>query len=125
MEATYPQKQKESKAFILVVHCLPKTYKSLSKRCPFTVQKGVFHTSKEHLLPCKRASFTVSKSICYFQFMNLYYNTSNVLFLFITSEYLSPPALLEQHHKNSHLSIFLSFLSFFPTSQRIDNKAFM
>ena len=39
------------------------------------------------ILPCERASFTLQKSICYFQFMNLYYNTSNVLFLFITSEY--------------------------------------
>ena len=41
------------------------------------------------ILPCERASFAVSKSIYYFQFMNLYYNPSYALFLFITSEYLS------------------------------------
>ena len=45
------------------------------------MQKGIFHTSKEHLLPCERASFTVLKTTCYPQFMNLYYNSSNVLFL--------------------------------------------
>ena len=87
IEATYPQNQKKSKAFILVVHCLPKTYKCPSKRCSFTLQKGTFYTSKEHLLPCGRASFAVSKSICYFQFMNLYYNPSYALSPFITSEY--------------------------------------
>ena len=42
------------------------------------------------ILKCKRASFTVSKSTCYSQFMNLYYNLSYALFPFITSEYLSP-----------------------------------
>ena len=53
------------------------------------LQKGTFHTSKEHLLPCERASFAVSKSICYFQCMNLYYTPSNALVPFITREYLS------------------------------------
>ena len=59
------------------------------KRASFTPQKGIFHTSKEHLLPHKRASFTVSKLTCYFQCMNIYYNPSYALFLFITSKYLS------------------------------------
>ena len=70
------------KVLRLVSRCLPKTYKSRSKRCPFTLQKGVFHTSKEHLLPCKRASFTLRKTTCYFQCMNLYYNLSYALFPF-------------------------------------------
>ena len=85
-----PQNQKKCTVFRLVYHCLPKTYKCLSKRCPFTLQKGVFHTSKEHLLPCKRASFTLRKNTCYFQFMNLYYTPSYVLFLFIINKCLSP-----------------------------------
>ena len=34
-----------------------KGYKHLCKRCPFTLQKGAFYTSKGHLLPRKRASF--------------------------------------------------------------------
>ena len=82
MEAACPQNLELCKAFRLVVRCLPKTYKYLSKRCPFTLQKGVFYTSKEHLLPCERASFTVPKSTCYLQFMNLYYNPSYALFSF-------------------------------------------
>ena len=44
---------------------------------------------KDALLHCKRASFTVPKSTCYSQFMNLYYNHSYVLVPFITREYLS------------------------------------
>ena len=86
---TSSQNQELCKVFRLVYHSLSKTYKSLSKRCPFTLQKGVFHTSKEHLLPCERVSFAVSKSICYFQFMNIYYNPSYALVPFITREYLS------------------------------------
>ena len=46
----------------LVCYWLPEIYKSLSKRCSFTLQKGTFYTSKGHLLPCKRASFTLQKS---------------------------------------------------------------
>jgi len=38
-------------------------YKHPSKRCPFTLQKGVFYTSKGHLLPRKRASFAMQKTI--------------------------------------------------------------
>ena len=37
------------------------------------LQKGTFHTSKEHLLPCKRASFTLQKSIYYDWVVNLSY----------------------------------------------------
>ena len=59
------------------------------KRASFTPQKSIFYHAKGHLLPCKRASFTVSKLTYYFQFMNLYYNPSYALFLFITSEYLA------------------------------------
>ena len=45
---------------------------------------------KGALLHCKRASFTLQKTTYYSQFMNLYYSSSNALFPFITSEYLSP-----------------------------------
>ena len=38
-------------------------YKHPSKRCPFTLQKGVFYTSKGHLLPRKRVSFAMQKTI--------------------------------------------------------------
>ena len=58
-------------------------YTILYQRLTNVVPKGA-------LLPCKRASFTVSKLTYYFQFMNLYYNPSYAPFLFITSEYLSP-----------------------------------
>ena len=37
------------------------------------LQKGTFHTSKEHLLPCKRASFTLQKSTYYDWVVNLSY----------------------------------------------------
>gem|GEM_PF-3716333 len=37
------------------------------------MQKGVFYTSKGHVLQCKRASFTWQKSISYFSVMNLSY----------------------------------------------------
>ena len=37
------------------------------------LQKGTFHTSKEHLLPCKRASFTLQKSTYYDWVVNLFY----------------------------------------------------
>ena len=37
------------------------------------LQKGVFYTSKEHLLPCKRASFTLQKSTYYDWVVNLSY----------------------------------------------------
>ena len=37
------------------------------------LQKGIFHTSKEHLLPCKRASFTLQKSTYYDWVVNLSY----------------------------------------------------
>jgi len=50
IEATCPQNLELCKAFRLVSNRLPKTYKSLSKRCPFAV----------------------SKPTCYFQMMNLY-----------------------------------------------------
>ena len=46
---------------VFITHAVPTGYKTENKRCPFTLQKGVFYTSKEHLLSCKRASFTVSK----------------------------------------------------------------
>ena len=78
------------KVLRLVSRCLPKTYKIRSKRCPFTLQKGVFYTSKEHLLPCKRASFTVPKLTYYFQFMNLYYNPSYALFPFHNKQITLP-----------------------------------
>ena len=35
------------------------SYKQQSKRRPFALQKGVFYTSKGHLLHCKRAPFTL------------------------------------------------------------------
>ena len=63
-----------------ITHAVPIGYKTENKRCPFAFQKGIFYTSKGHLLHCKRASFTLLKTTCYFQFMNLYYNTYNVLF---------------------------------------------
>ena len=68
-----------------ITHAVPTSYKIENKRCPFALQKGIFHTLKGHLLQCKRASFTLLKTTWYFQFMNLYYNTSYVLFLFITN----------------------------------------
>ena len=37
------------------------------------LQKGTFHTSKEHLLPCKRASFTLQKNTYYDWVVNLSY----------------------------------------------------
>ena len=37
------------------------------------LQKGVFYTSKEYLLPCKRASFTLQKSTYYDWVVNLSY----------------------------------------------------
>ena len=37
------------------------------------LQKGVFYTSKEYLLPCKRASFTLQKSTYYDGVVNLSY----------------------------------------------------
>ena len=42
-----------------------KTEDALShgKRRPFTLQKGVFYTSKGHLLPRKRASFAMQKTL--------------------------------------------------------------
>ena len=70
--------------------CIPLFTKDLQKpfpKVPFYPAKGHLSHPKEHLLPCGRASFAVSKSICYFQFMILYYNTSNVLVLFIISKY--------------------------------------
>jgi len=78
---------------------------------------------KGALLHCKKASFTVSKTICYFQFMNLYYNTINVFFC--DNRILSPLALIEEYHLNDYFSIFLSLLSPYPLLQHIDNKSFM
>ena len=90
MEAACPQNLELCKAFRLVYHSLSKTYKCRSKRCPFTLQKGIFHTSKEHLLSCKRAPFTVPKLTYYFQFMNLYYNPSYALFPFHNKQITLP-----------------------------------
>jgi len=47
-------------------------YKLLSKRRPFTLQKGVFYMSKGHLLPCKRAPFGMQKSIYCSAFVKLF-----------------------------------------------------
>ena len=38
-------------------------YKRQSKRCPFAIQKGTFYTSKDALLPCKRASFRMQYAV--------------------------------------------------------------
>ena len=56
-----------------VSFCLSISYKTRSKRRPFALQKGIFYTSKGHVLQCKRASFTWQKSISYFSVMNLSY----------------------------------------------------
>ena len=50
IEVACLQIQEKYKVFRLVAHCLPKTYKVLFKRCPFTVQKGIFYFVKVHLL---------------------------------------------------------------------------
>ena len=44
-----------------------KGYKHLCKRCPFILQKGVFYTSKGHLLLITCLLVMVNDSICYFE----------------------------------------------------------
>lgn len=44
---------------------------------PIVYQQLTNTILKDALLHYKKASFTVSKTICYFQLMNLYYNTIN------------------------------------------------
>ena len=39
------------------------------------LQKGVFYMSKGHLLPCKRASFRMQKSIFHFVIVNTFYKS--------------------------------------------------
>ncbi len=51
-----------------------KGYKHPCKRCPFTLQKGVFYTSKGHLLPRKRAPFAMQKTIYYCVIRNMFAN---------------------------------------------------
>gem|GEM_PF-6069366 len=56
-------------------------YKTLYKRASFTLQKGVFYTSKGHLLLCNRCPFTMQKSICCFSNMKLYYKQGGACWL--------------------------------------------
>ena len=39
------------------------SYKQACKRCPFALQNMPFYTSKDALLHCKRASFTLQKGV--------------------------------------------------------------
>ena len=39
------------------------SYKEACKRCPFALQNMPFYTSKDALLHCKRASFTLQKGV--------------------------------------------------------------
>ena len=52
---------------------MPVGYKRQNKRCPFALQKGIFYTSKGHVLQCKRAPFTTQKSIVSKQVVILFY----------------------------------------------------
>ena len=64
-----------------ITHAVPIGYKTENKRCPFAFQKSTFHTSKGHLLQCKRASFTMQKSIFELTVMNHLYNNTKFIFI--------------------------------------------
>ena len=56
------QNKKKSIFSCFVTSTLSSNYKLTCKRASFTLQKGVFYTSKGHLLPCKRAPFRMQKT---------------------------------------------------------------
>ena len=56
------QNKKKSIFSCFVTSTLSSNYKLACKRASFTLQKGVFYTSKGHLLPCKRAPFRTQKT---------------------------------------------------------------
>ena len=62
-----------------ITHAVPIGYKTENKRCPFAFQKSTFYTSKGHLLQCKRASFTMQKSIFELTVMNHLYNNTKFI----------------------------------------------
>ena len=49
------------------------SYKEGCKRCPFALQDMPFYASKDALLHCKRASFTIQKGMCYLPTVNSSY----------------------------------------------------
>ena len=49
--------KRKSSYYNFVFKRLSNSYKQASKRAPFTMQKGVFYTSKGHVLHCKRCPF--------------------------------------------------------------------
>ena len=53
----------------------------------YTRKSDLYTILYQRLTKALLKGFAVSKSICYFQFMNLYYNPSYALSPFITSEY--------------------------------------
>ena len=56
------QNKKKSIFSCFVTSTLSSNYKLAYKRASFTLQKGVFYTSKGHLLLCKRAPFRTQKT---------------------------------------------------------------
>ena len=55
-----------------VLFWLPISYQRAFKRASFALQKGTFYTSKDALLHCKRASFTMQKSMYCFAWCYLF-----------------------------------------------------
>ena len=72
------------------------------------LQKGVFYTSKEYLLPCKRASFTLQKSTYYDWVVNLSYKRGEGEIKQFTSDlfYIS-----SNKQRGTLLHLHISFIS--------------
>ena len=70
------QNKKKSIFSCFVTSTLSSNYKLACKRASFTLQKGVFYTSKGHLLHCKRASFRRQKRLFWKSRVSLFYKIS-------------------------------------------------